>query len=153
MSRPKVNPVGNPRSAAAPTSDVLPAVQGAPVVEVPDPPEHLGLDEIGLDMWAKIWTDGGSAYRTTDEVIIGQYTVTYQRWILLLKLVEKEGVTTVGSTGQTVIHPAAKQLDSIETKLISLSNVLGLNPESRIRLGIANTDLSAKLDAALSQFE
>lgn len=154
--RPKANPVGNPREAAKPASEVetvdemeLPVARQ---VEVPAAPEHLDLDEVGQDMWNKIWTDGAGAYRSTDVQTIGMYCVAYQRWVVLLKLVAKEGLTTAGSKGQTVVHPAAKQLDAIESKLLSLSNVLGLNPESRIRLGIASTDLSSRIESALSEF-
>ena len=68
-------------------------------------------------------------------------------------VVELEGWLSVGSTGQQVVHPAAKLLQDIETKLVPLEDRLGLNPESRLRLGISSVESQSKLATFLQQKE
>lgn len=146
MTRPS-NPElrqGNPRSAEvapATTSDIEP-------VEIPPAPDHL--NEVGAAYWFAVWTAGGRAYHpATDRYAIERYCSLQARRHYLLGVLEAEGYTTVGSQGQIVAHPAAKLLSDIETKLTPLEDRLGLNPEARLRLGIAAIDHKSRLDAFL----
>jgi P27 family predicted phage terminase small subunit len=43
----------------------------------------------------------------------------------------------VGSTGQTVIHPVLRYIESTEKEMRAIETTLGLNLEARLRLGIA----------------
>ena len=64
-------------------------------------------------------------------------------------MVAAEGLMTVGSTGQPVVHPAIRMVDTIEGRLPNLEASLGLTPESRLRLGITAVEHMSKLDAFL----
>jgi P27 family predicted phage terminase small subunit len=46
-----------------------------------------------------------------------------------------------------VVHPAVRMLSDCERQLSSLEAVLGLTPESRLRLGISAIERESKLDA------
>ncbi len=54
-----------------------------------------------------------------------------------------------GSTGQVVVHPAARMVSDLEGRLATLEDRLGLNPEARLRLGITAVEHRSKLDAFL----
>jgi P27 family predicted phage terminase small subunit len=69
------------------------------------------------------------------------------RYAALLAAVARDGLLSVGSKGQTVVHPAARMLSDVERQLSSLEAVLGLTPESRLRLGISAIERESKLDA------
>ncbi len=144
--RPSADPQGHARTsttpAPAPPTNILPAPP------TPEAPEHLG--PVGRRIWAEVWTAGRKAYvPETDAYIIERYSSLHERRAQLLSVLESEGFTTTGSQGQTVAHPAAKILDSVETKLTSLEDRLGLNPEARLRLGIAAVEHKSRLDAFL----
>jgi P27 family predicted phage terminase small subunit len=146
--RPKANPVGNPRTSLAP-APVEPE-NIAPRLPVPPVPAHLGSE--GTAVWHAVWAAGGEAYSPlTDAYVIERYATLHERRSELMKMLEEDGLTSVGSTGQTVLHPAARFLGDVEKALSSLEDKLGLNPESRIRLGIAAVEKESKLDAFLKQ--
>lgn len=135
---------GNPRegsSTPAPSPENI-----APVPPAPEPPSHLG--PIGRRYWEDLWVAGAEVYnRQTDAASIDRYCSLQERRIKFLRLLEDEGYTTVGSQGQTVAHPAAKLLTDVEAKLTPLEDRLGLNPDSRMRLGIAAIETKSRLDA------
>ena len=120
-------------------------------VAVPSPPKSFNA--LGRRLWSEIWEAGRTAYQQTDAHVIERYVSLLVRRRELLDLVELEGWLSVGSTGQTVIHPAAKLLQDIETKLVPLEDRLGLNPESRLRLGISSVESQSKLATFLQQKE
>ena len=120
-------------------------------VAVPSPPKSFNA--LGRRLWSEIWEAGRTTYQQTDAHVIERYVSLLVRRRELLDLVELEGWLSVGSTGQTVIHPAAKLLQDIETKLVPLEDRLGLNPESRLRLGISSVESQSKLATFLQQKE
>jgi P27 family predicted phage terminase small subunit len=119
-------------------------------IPVPDPPNELNA--YGTNLWHLIWEAGSSAYNDkTDFMAISRYCSLSQRRRQLLKVLEEEGMITTGSTGQLVSHPAAKLLDQIEGRLSPLEDRLGLNLESRLRLGISAAQHETKLTAFLNR--
>ena len=116
---------------------------------MPDPPSTLGA--IGRTCWANVWTLGAGVYQPTDYNVVERYCSLHERRHQLLVLVEDEGWLTTGSTGQVVVHPAAKMVSDIEGRLSTLEDRLGLNPEARLRRGIPAVDHQSRLDAFLSE--
>lgn len=122
---------GNPRSAA--TSPSAPTVHSGRAPRVP-----AKLGDVGRDVWRAVWAAGEGAYHpATDRFVIERYCELHDRRAALLREVEIDGLTTVGSTGQTVIHPALRYVESTEKEMRAIETTLGLNLEARLRLGIA----------------
>ena len=144
MSRPV--PAGDRKSHASTTPTIHRSNLPLPV---PDPPSELG--PVGVECWTNVWTLGSGVYQPTDAYVIGRYAAMVQRRHHLLVLVEAEGWLTTGSTGQVVVHPAAKMVSDLEGRLATLEDRLGLNPEARLRLGITAVEHQSRLDAFLSE--
>ncbi len=144
MSRPSANPQGNATVRPA-TTEVDHAAPFTP----PAPP--AGLNTHARRIWAEVWDAGREAYNEkTDAAVIERYAEMTARRSALLATLESEGWTVPGSQGQLVAHPAAKLLDSVDSKLQALEDRLGLNPEARLRLGIATVEGQSKLAAFLA---
>lgn len=105
----------------------------------PPPPEHLGPEAVAL--WHELWEDGAEAYRPTDRHAVERYCSLQERRLRLLRVLDVDGYTSMGSQGQVVAHPAARLVSDIETKLTPLEDRLGLNPDARIRLGLGAQQL------------
>ena len=143
MSRPV--PAEDRRSHASTTPTITRST--APTL-LPDPPLSLGT--VGTDYWIEVWTAGAGVYQPTDTYVIERYCSLQERRRNLMDLVEADGWLTTGSTGQVVVHPAARMVSDIEGRLSSLEDRLGLNPEARLRLGITAVEHQSRLDAFLS---
>lgn len=147
MSRPSADPVGHASASLAPelaASENLAVRPG-----VPEPPESL--KEVGLEVWYAVWAAGGDAYHApTDRFVIERYAALQQRRAEFARNLDRDGFTVLGSQGQEVAHPEARLLSDVESKLVALEDRLGLNPESRLRLGISSVEHKSKLDEFLS---
>ncbi|MGO1050734.1 phage terminase small subunit P27 family [Crossiella sp. CA198] len=143
MSRAKASPSGNPRAGD---------VANAPVVHTGRAPRvPAGLGDAGREVWRAVWAAGDGAYHPqTDRWVIARYCELHDRRVALLALVERDGLTVVGSTGQTVMHPALRHVENTEREMRAIESVLGLSLEARLRLGIAaNTVKRSTLDDLL----
>ncbi len=142
MTRPKPAATRTGHASTTPTIN-----RSAVAVLTPDPPADLG--GIGQDLWTILWDLGSGVYQTTDQWAISRWCSLQERRQELLAVVAAEGLMTVGSTGQPVVHPAIRMVDTIEGRLPNLEASLGLTPESRLRLGITAVEHMSKLDAFL----
>jgi len=98
--------------------------------------------------WNSIWAVGADAYHTEgDAFIIERYVSLQVRRSKLMAMIEIDGWMTEGSQGQSVANPVARLLLDIEGKLPGLEDRLGLNPEARLRLGLAAAETKSKLDS------
>jgi P27 family predicted phage terminase small subunit len=122
--------------------------QNTTIVPIPDPPGTLG--PWGSHLWRELWTAGRAVYAETDNHIIERYCSLSERRRTLLSLVEEEGWLAVGSTGNTIQHPAARLITEIETRLGPIEDRLGLNPESRLALGLTAIAHKSRLDEFLA---
>ena len=123
--------------------------RSAVAVPPPDPPTNLG--EIGQDLWWTLWQLGAGVYQMTDQWAIETFCSLWERRQQLLAVVAAEGLMTVGSTGQPVVHPAIRMVDVIEGRLPNLEASLGLTPESRLRLGITAVEQQSRLSRFLNE--
>ena len=144
MSRPV--PAQDRKSHASTTPTITRSSNPLPV---PDPPSTLG--PVGASCWTDIWTLAQGVYQPTDTYVVERYCALHERRHHLLVLVEADGWLTTGSTGQVVVHPAARMVSDIEGRLATLEDRLGLNPEARLRLGITAVEHQSRLDAFLSE--
>lgn len=142
MSRPK--PAETRTGHASQTVEIK---RSAPLATLPLAPQTLGV--FGAGVWDELWVLGNGVYAPTDVHILERYCSLIDRRHNLLEIVESEGWMSKGSTGQSVVHPAARMVGDIEGKLSALEDRLGLNPESRMRLGITAVEHQNKLEAFL----
>lgn len=131
--KPKANPTGHAKSA-------LPVPVTAPQageVVVPEPP--IELCEGALAYWAELWSDGGVAYRRTDRWTIARYAAMRAQHDQINASIGSEW-TTLTSKGDLKAHPLLTALHRLDGQLRTLEDRLGLSPESRIRLGLAQAE-------------
>ncbi|QBZ73371.1 terminase small subunit [Streptomyces phage Heather] len=125
----------------------------APVVyegRAPRAPGHLG--NTGKEIWRSVWQAGSGAYSPdTDRNLILRYAELYDRRSQLLDAVDADGLMTIGSTGQPVVHPAMRYVESTEKELRAIETVIGFTPEARMRLGIVAAE-ARKIQAGPEDF-
>ena len=145
MSRPV--PAGS-RQGHSPTTPTVPTT--GVLAEPPDPPATLGV--YGSALWTDIWRAGAGVYQpSTDCWTIARSCEIAERRRHLLRLGEADGYQAIGSTGQTVMHPAARMGMDLERMMSSHEDRLGLNPEARARLGITLVESQSRLDRFISE--
>lgn len=148
MTRPSSDPIRPHRrplekAAAAPAR---PEVE----VSIPPVPETIKTEQ-GQALWRTLWEVGAGVYQEKAHgETVARYVQLQERRYKFLRILEEEGWTVVGSQGQDVLHPIARQLDSLEGKLVALEDRLGLSPEASIRLGIASLEHRSRLDDFLA---
>lgn len=144
MTRPSANPTGH-KTAPAP-------IEVNHLVEFTSPAPPTSLSLRAKEVWEVVWDAGRDAYNVrTDGQIIARYSEMTARRESLLRTLDEEGWTTVGSSGQIVAHPAARLVADVDGKLQALEDRLGLNPEARIRLGIATVEQKSRLQEFLDR--
>jgi P27 family predicted phage terminase small subunit len=79
----------------------------------------------------------GAYHPATDRYVIERYCDLHDRRALLLAEIEQDGLTTLGSASQTVVHPALRHVETTEREMRAIEAVLGLSLEARLRLGVA----------------
>lgn len=93
-------------------------------------------------LWRAVWAAGAGAYHpATDRFVIERYCSLHDRRAEMLAVIEADGLTTEGSTGQVVMHPALRHVESTEKEMRAIEAVLGLSLEARLRLGLAASSL------------
>jgi len=149
VSRPVAVPKGNATKSTKPAvvaSNILPADVPAAPSTFEDLDGPYRSQAVGL--WSDIWTAGRGFYMVeTDSYTIERYVTMQVRRSKLMATLEVDGWTSEGSQGQQILHPLARMLLDIETKLMPLEDRLGLSPEARLRLGLAVAETQSKLDA------
>ncbi len=69
----------------------------------------------------------------------------------MIGAVKIEGVTAVGSRGQTVAHPLIARIAEVNTELRLLEGQLGLTPSARATIGLGKVRAQSKLDEMLAR--
>ncbi|MFJ9964212.1 phage terminase small subunit P27 family [Streptomyces avermitilis] len=116
----------------------------------PRAPGHLG--STGKEVWRAVWQAGSGAYSPdTDRNLILRYAELYDRRSQLMDAVDADGLMTIGSTGQPVVHPAMRYVESTEKELRAIETVIGFTPEARMRLGLVAAE-ARKIQAGPEDF-
>ncbi len=124
-------PTSSPRFGAATSFAALP------------PPE--GLSSYGVDVWNRVWSAGQHYLSPTQDRLLVEKLCKkldlirdLEEWLSVE--VEHRWYTT--SNGQTVTHPAVKQIEQADAQATAWLSMLGFSPSDRARLGITSTGQS-----------
>jgi P27 family predicted phage terminase small subunit len=130
---------------AGPTPDVALAV--VELGSLPVVPE--GYDEVAASAWLEIW-DAGRRHLSEkhDRLLIDRLCkklmLIHQLEDWLSEDVSRRWYTT--ANGQTVTHPAVKQLEQADAQVTAWLSMLGFSPSDRARLGLAEVRIADALD-------
>jgi P27 family predicted phage terminase small subunit len=111
---------------------------------VPDPP--AGLLKATQQAWAEFWASPLAS------LAIGADRVALERLFELLDdrsrcwREYKRARLVLGSQGQPVLNPLARQVATLDAEIRALQDRFGLTPASRLRLGIALGEAARSLE-------
>lgn len=118
------------------------------VNDTPQPPEHL--DDVGRRVWISVWSAGRRHLAdVADGLLITRLCERWSEGEQLRKWLADDPLNRrwyTTSNGQTVTHPAVKQLEQIDAQLTSWLSSLGFTPSDRARLGLAEVRVADALD-------
>lgn len=129
---------GNPTKAKDKT--VVAGKFGPKSFERPTMPLYLEVYPSASVLWVEVWDDIESISAKSDRFLVERYVHLQSERLKIIEDLDGK-LTTMGSQGgNIVLHPKVRRLSDIEGKLVPLEDRLGLSPESRARLGIAEND-------------
>lgn len=133
-------------SALAPAVSVL-----GPPMEAPEAPDGLS-EQVQAD-WTTFWASPQASHVVSAQLpaLIRLFRMYEQRERFLT--VGLEEPVLEGSTGQSVLHPLLKAVDTLDTKILALEDRFGLSPKSSVALAGEfddATDAAARANKALS---
>jgi P27 family predicted phage terminase small subunit len=102
--------------------------------EIPPAPP---MSEVGEAVWDFVWLN--APVRSSDKLVVERFCRLHEHRHELTKVLEQDGLMSVGSQGQPVVHPALRVIATLEPQLGRLEQVLGLSPEARTRLNVPDT--------------
>lgn len=112
------------------------------------------LGTVALRKIKEIRDELGANYSTADEGLIVMYGKTYQRYLELESIVDKDGYVKMSlKTGGTYMNPYFSALLAVGKNLISVGDKLGLSIESRKKLGILPGDKEDKAKGLFGMLE
>lgn len=140
---------GNPgrrKLPGAPTPETALAVIDGDAL--PPPPAQLG--PVGRLAWEHVWRGGRRHLsESQDSLLVArvaekvELVARLNEW--LGEDVERRWYTT--ANGQTVTHPAVKQLEQADAQLTAWLSLLGFTPSDRARLGLQEIRVADALDS------
>lgn len=111
---------------------------------VPAAPE---VGEALVAEWERLWTSELAAtYTESDVPALGRLFELRQRISDFEAEALAAGAVTTGSTGQQTMHPLLKEADAYRAQVLALEDRFGLNPQARLKLGIALGQAQQSLD-------
>lgn len=144
VHRARGNP-GHKKMPAAPTPDTAVVVVDAN--ETPLPPEWC--DEYGVEVWNRLWLAGRRHLSEQHDTVLLSMLVEKLQLIRRLQVwlgddVERRWYTT--ANGQTVTHPAVKQIEQADAQVTGWLQLLGFTVSDRARLGLFEIRVANELD-------
>lgn len=102
---------------------------------VPELPQD-DLSETIQRAWTNFWTSEISGLvLDADRPALHRLFEMYDQRERLMRAYRSKPFTK-GSTNQTVVHPAAKEIASVDSRIQSLEDRFGITPAGRLKLGI-----------------
>ncbi len=95
------------------------------------------LNTVGIRKIQEIVKELGIFYSPVDEPLVVSYAESYQRYLKLVAIVDKEGEVCMSpKTGGTYMNPYFSALQSVKADMAKLGDRLGLSISSRKRLNL-----------------
>jgi P27 family predicted phage terminase small subunit len=112
----------------------------------PFPSAPRGLLEATRKRWRELWRSPVASTwdHGSDLPALQRYIANLDRWLRYEKLVVQAPLVR-GSVGQLRPNPLAKRMDALEEQMRAAEDRYGLNPVSRLRLGIEVLDTRRSL--------
>jgi P27 family predicted phage terminase small subunit len=135
-------------------------IGGRPIAEIPEPPEALPAD--ARDAWHEVVPrlQEVGILDHVDRLALEAMCVQWARAKQAGKVVAREGLIALGSTGQFVEHPALNVERQAHQMFLKFAEHYALTPIARTRLGLAELqrrslaqEMAASLDDALIEVE
>ncbi|MDO8391049.1 MAG: hypothetical protein Q7V57_11215 [Actinomycetota bacterium] len=102
--------------------------------------------------WATFWkSDVAGLVVDADRPALDRLFEYYELRARMLTAFMSEPFST-GSTGQTVVHPAAKEMASLDTRIVALEDRFGITPAGRLKLGIVLGAAAKSLEEMNARF-
>lgn len=105
---------------------------------IPDVPRHHKKPLLArtVKAWEMFWTSeiSGLVVDADREALDRLFCLYDTRERMQRTFLEKP--FTTGSTGQTVVHPAAKEVAALDERILRLEDRFGITPSARLKLGI-----------------
>lgn len=118
------------------TKDVGVVVALASAEPPPPHPDRHKLLAVTVKAWSTFWSsDLAGLVQPADMQALGRLFRMYDLRERMERALLAQPFTT-GSTGQLVAHPAAKEIASLDGRIVALEDRFGLTPAGRLKLGI-----------------
>jgi P27 family predicted phage terminase small subunit len=148
-------PASRRQGKSGTTKDVG-VVKLASVGKIPAAPRANGkpLLKVVRDAWEEFWLTHELAglVKPADRAALDRLFRNYDLRERLERIFRKKPFVT-GSTGQDVINPAAKEIGSLDGRIVAAEDRFGITPLARMKLGIAFGDAARSLDGINEEFD
>jgi P27 family predicted phage terminase small subunit len=113
------------------------------------PPAPAWCDQYGAVLWAEVWQAGRRHMSDKHDAILVSLLVekmqdrrTIREWLGT----DPNNRWYSTANGQTVSHPAVKQIEQMDAQITAWLSMLGFSPSDRARLGLAEIRVANELD-------
>ena len=112
-------------------------IDGYKDINIPKPPTKLL--KVTKDFWNSFWKSDLANFIATDTDIdsLSRLVKIMDDRERAWRRVRSEGFSSIGSQGQEILHPLVRQINQWDKDILALQDRFGLNPKSRLQLGIS----------------
>lgn len=129
--------------------DARKAKSGPPAAPHPDGKRLLVQT---VNAWKEFWeSDLSGLVLQADRPALARLFRMYDMRERLDRTYQKQPFS-VGSTGQLVSHPAAKEIASLDSRILALEDRFGITPMARLKLGVTFGAAAKSLEAINADF-
>ena len=111
---------------------------GGPPVEVPKPPHPARRKLLAetVQAWERFWrSELAGLVQPADEPALARLWHLYDTRARFERILLRSPFVP-GSAGQTVVHPAAREIASLDGRILALEDRFGITPMGRLKLGL-----------------
>lgn len=122
---------------------------------VPECPKLAGRQmSVGVrEAWEQFWSsDIAGLVLDADRVALIRLFECYELRARMMRAYMRAPFST-GSTGQMVVHPASKEVASLDARIAGLEQDFGITPASRLKLGVVLGAAAKSLEEMNSGFD
>lgn len=135
------------------TPDIGNAEKAAGPAPTPPHPESRKLLVQTVRAWNEFWaSDLSGLVLTADRPALARLFRMYDLRERMERQLLKQPFV-LGSTGQLVSHPAAKEIASLDGRIVALEDRFGITPLARLKLGVTFGQAAKSLEAINADFD